>query len=162
MEKYDKLIAEALALGAYKANVITTDKIELDRVFRDICASNGCGVYGKCYMCPPDVGDIDALMAEVREYDYALVYQTVSELEDSLPDTAGQPSDQGEISAVIDSFLRELEPRERAVFIRRYFYADSVADIAKAAGLSYRAVTSMLHRTRKKLRARLQKEGIIV
>lgn len=86
----------------------------------------------------------------------------LSELEDSLPDTAGQPSDQGEISAVMDSFLRELEPRERAVFIRRYFYADSVADIAKAAGLSYRAVTSMLHRTRKKLRARLQKEGIIV
>ena len=84
MKKFDKLIAEAIALGAYKANVITTDKIELDRVFRDICASNGCGMYGKCYMCPPDVGDIDALMAEVREYDYALVYQTVSELEDSF------------------------------------------------------------------------------
>ncbi len=84
MEKFNKLISEAIALGAYKANVITTDRIELDRVFRDICASNGCGMYGKCYMCPPDVGDIDALMAEVMEYDYALVYQTVSELEDSF------------------------------------------------------------------------------
>lgn len=83
MEKLDKLIKEALALGARNANVITTDKIVLDRIFRDICASNGCGMYGKCYMCPPDVGDIDALMAEVREYDYALVYQTVSEIEDS-------------------------------------------------------------------------------
>ena len=86
----------------------------------------------------------------------------LSELEDTLPDTEGAPSEEGEITAVIDSFLRELEPRERAVFIRRYFYADSVGDIAKAAGLGYRAVTSMLHRTRKKLRARLQKEGIIV
>lgn len=84
MEKFDKLISGTLALGVHKANVITTDKIELDRVFRDICASNGCGMYGKCYMCPPDVGDIDELMAEVREYDYALVYQTVSELEDSF------------------------------------------------------------------------------
>ncbi len=84
MEKFDKLIKETLALGAFKASIITTDKIELDRVFRDICASNSCGMYGKCYMCPPDVGDIDALMAEVREYDYALVYQTVSGLEDSF------------------------------------------------------------------------------
>ncbi len=86
----------------------------------------------------------------------------LSELTDTLPDTEGAPSEEGEITAVIDSFLRELGPRERAIFIRRYFYADSVSDIAEAAGLGYRAVTSMLHRTRKRLRARLQKEGIIV
>ena len=34
-------------------------------------------------MCPPNVGDIDVLMNEVRKYDYALVYQTVTQLEDS-------------------------------------------------------------------------------
>ncbi|MBO5702829.1 MAG: DUF2284 domain-containing protein [Clostridia bacterium] len=84
MEKFDKLISETLALGAYKANVISADLIETDRVFRDICASNGCGMYGKCYMCPPDCGEIDDLMAEIGNYTYALVYQTVSELEDSF------------------------------------------------------------------------------
>ena len=84
MEKFDNLIAEAIALGAFKANVIAADKIECDRIFRDICASNGCGMYGKCYMCPPDCGDIDVLMAELGEYDFVLVYQTVSELEDSF------------------------------------------------------------------------------
>lgn len=83
MKKFDKLISEALALGAYKANVINADLIETDRVFRDICASNACGMYGKCYMCPPDCGEIDDLMAEVGNYKYALVYQTVFELEDS-------------------------------------------------------------------------------
>ena len=77
------LISEVLTLGATKANVIEADKIETDRSFRDMCAQNACGVYGKCHMCPPDVGDIEALMAEVGKYDYALVYQTVSELEDS-------------------------------------------------------------------------------
>jgi predicted metal-binding protein len=87
MENKDKLF-EALANatienGAYKANVIPTSLIVLDRRFRDMCESNACGVYGKCYMCPPDVGDIDELMAEVGNYDYALVYQTVTELEDS-------------------------------------------------------------------------------
>ena len=78
------MIAEALSLGAFKANVIETKNIVLDRVFRDICASNACGMYGKCYMCPPDAGDIDELMAQIGTYDYALVYQTVTELEDSF------------------------------------------------------------------------------
>ena len=80
---FEKMIAEALILGAFKANVIEAAKIETDRVFRDICASNSCGMYGRCYMCPPDAGDIDTLMSEIGNYDYVLVYQTVTELEDS-------------------------------------------------------------------------------
>ena len=35
-------------------------------------------------MCPPDVGEIEALMAQIGNYAYALVYQTVTELEDSF------------------------------------------------------------------------------
>ena len=77
------MLAEVKALGVYKASVIDARKIETDRAFRSMCESNACGVYGKCYMCPPDVGDIDELMAQVGNYDLALVYQTVTELEDS-------------------------------------------------------------------------------
>ena len=80
---FDALIADALEKGAYKANVIQTTDIVLDAAFRKMCASNACGVYGKCWMCPPDVGEIEVLMAEVRKYDYAFVYQTVTALEDS-------------------------------------------------------------------------------
>ena len=80
----NKMIEKALEYGAYKANVIETKNIVLDRAFRDICATNACGMYGKCYMCPPDVGEIEELMCEVGTYDYALVYQTVTELEDSF------------------------------------------------------------------------------
>ena len=79
-----ELTQKVLELGAYKANVISTKDVVLDRAFRAMCESNACGVYGKCYMCPPDVGDIDELMAQVGNYDYALVYQTVTELEDSF------------------------------------------------------------------------------
>lgn len=81
---FRELSALSIELGADRAGVIPTDQIVLDRAFRDMCASNACGMYGKCWMCPPDVGDIDALMAEVPQYDYALVYQTVTELEDSF------------------------------------------------------------------------------
>ena len=81
---FDSLISKALDLGASNANIIEVKDIALDRVFRDMCESNACGVYGKCWMCPPHVGDIDTLMAEVGDYEYALVYQTISELEDSF------------------------------------------------------------------------------
>ena len=79
-----ELIQKTLDLGAYKASVIEAKDIVLDRTFRAMCESNACGMYGRCYMCPPDVGDIDGLMREVDNYDYALVYQTVTDLEDSF------------------------------------------------------------------------------
>lgn len=80
----ESLEKSALDLGAYRATVIPTDQIVTDRVFRDMCAANYCGMYGKCHMCPPDVGEIDELMAELKSYSFALVYQTVTSLEDSF------------------------------------------------------------------------------
>ena len=77
------IISAALKLGAHRANIIARKDLLLDRSFRAACETNACGMYGKCYMCPPDIGDIDKLMADTQGYDYVLVYQTVTELEDS-------------------------------------------------------------------------------
>ena len=79
----ESIVQFALDNGAFRAAFVDVEKIDTDPVFRDMCASNACGNYGRCWMCPPDVGDIDALMAELKTYDIALVYQTVGELEDS-------------------------------------------------------------------------------
>ena len=78
------LIDALLSFGAYKAALIDASAVETDVSFRTMCESNACGLYGKCWTCPPDVGNIDALMDELRGYSHALVYQTVSELEDSF------------------------------------------------------------------------------
>ena len=83
-ELFDRLIAETLRLGADRAAVIDAAQIETDRVFRELCLANACGMVGKCWMCPPDVGEIEELMAEVRRYDHALVYQRIGQLEDSF------------------------------------------------------------------------------
>ena len=83
-ELFEALVSEALKLGAYKANVIDANNISCDSSFRDMCAVNSCGMYGTCYMCPPDVGDIEALMEKIKDFDFALVYQTVTELDDSF------------------------------------------------------------------------------
>lgn len=74
---------EALALGAFRAELIRVEDISTDASFRGLCASNACGNYGKNYMCPPDIGGIEELMRELRTYEMALVYQTVGVLEDS-------------------------------------------------------------------------------
>ena len=79
----NNVLRKVLEFGAYKASIIDAKEIVLDASFREMCKSNACGKYGKCYQCPPYVGEIENLMSHVRSYSYALVYQTVYPLEDS-------------------------------------------------------------------------------
>ena len=81
---HHELIALTLQSGAKKATVIDVKDIVLSASFRDICKGNGCGMYGRCWMCPPDIGDIDVLMSELRGYEHGLLYQTIYEIEDSF------------------------------------------------------------------------------
>lgn len=80
----DTIVSLALACGATHAAALPADGVVLDAAFRDICQSNACGNYGMCYMCPPDVGDIRAMMEAVRAYPSAVLYQTIHALEDSF------------------------------------------------------------------------------
>ncbi|MBR5546974.1 MAG: DUF2284 domain-containing protein [Clostridia bacterium] len=80
----EQLIERALEMGAAKAEIISVDQIITSAEFREACRKNLCGAWGRCWMCPPDVGDIEPLMAEIRKYKQALWYQTIGELEDSF------------------------------------------------------------------------------
>ena len=82
-ERIRLLEAKTLQLGAFRAKVIEVSNVETDASFRDMCASNACGMYGACWTCPPDIGPIEVLMEQLREYSHVLVYQTVGQLEDS-------------------------------------------------------------------------------
>ena len=81
---HEELIALALQSGADKAAIIRGEDVVLSASFRDICRINGCGLYGRCWMCPPDIGEIGELMARVRAFDHALLYQTIHGIEDSF------------------------------------------------------------------------------
>ena len=65
-----------------------------------------------------------------------------------------------ETLASIHRFLDGLPQTERKVFLRRYWYLDSVAQIAEQFGFSESKVTAMLHRTRGKLGKHLKKEEL--
>ena len=81
-EKY--FLQKIVDLGATRAEVVNVEDIELDASFRKLCHSNECGMYGKCWMCPPDIGEIDELMKALRKFSLCFVYQTVGTLADSF------------------------------------------------------------------------------
>lgn len=86
-----------------------------------------------------------------------------SELIESIPDNKGtDPSEDGEIVFVIQGFLDTLDPLDRWIFLRRYFYGASVSSLAENLEISASALSTKLSRLRKKLRNVLEKEGIHV
>lgn len=66
-----------------------------------------------------------------------------------------------ELAASMNRFLGELTVQERYVFVRRYWYLDSLADIAKNTGFSGSKVASMLFRLRGRLKKQLIKEELL-
>ena len=64
-----------------------------------------------------------------------------------------------ELQKKLNDFLLALPQVDRQVFMCRYWYMDSISDIAKQFTCSESKVKSMLYRTRNKLRAMLEKEG---
>jgi RNA polymerase sigma-70 factor (ECF subfamily) len=64
-----------------------------------------------------------------------------------------------ELKKKLNDFLLALPQTERVVFMRRYWYMDSISAIAARFACSESRIKSMLYRTRNKLRAMLEKEG---
>jgi len=67
-----------------------------------------------------------------------------------------------DLGALISDFLRSEKPLLRKIFVRRYFYEDSLSDIALFFGIGLSNVKTSLFRTRERLKKYLQKEGIYV
>lgn len=74
-------------------------------------------------------------------------------------DTVEQEIDRRELVEAINSFMSGLPERKRNLFIRRYWYADAVADIAGAYGMGAGNVAKTLERVRKQLKAYLTERG---
>lgn len=67
-----------------------------------------------------------------------------------------------ELSQLLGDFLRQQEKTNRLLFLRRYWYADTIEELSRRFQLSQSAVKSSLLRTRRQLRAYLEREGIAV
>ena len=84
------------------------------------------------------------------------------ELEEALGvNTVEDAVTQSELSRIISEFLHGQSAAERKVFVRRYWYCDSVSDICARYGYGKSKVLMMLKRCRGKLAERLKKEGYL-
>lgn len=86
----------------------------------------------------------------------------LEELRDCLP--APVPTEQIvddiTLTETLKRFLADLKPEARRVFLRRYWYASSIGEIARDYGWTESRVKMSLLRSREKLKARLEEEGI--
>lgn len=64
-----------------------------------------------------------------------------------------------ELLKTINDFLEKMKAEDRDIFVRRYWFLDSIADISKRHHMSAGSVKMNLYRSRRKLLKVLEKEG---
>ena len=104
---------------------------------------------------------LERYRAEKRNFGQADA--ALAELEECVPDTAVMPERVAEsemITQALNRFLAALPPLHRGIFVRRYWYISSIAEIAGDYGLSVSNTKTILFRTRKRLKENFVKEGI--
>ena len=86
---------------------------------------------------------------------------SLDELAEILPDESiGENISNDNLTELISDFLRKEKADVRNVFMRKYYFFDSVGDISKRYSFTEDKVKSMLYHTRKKLKDYLIKEGV--
>lgn len=80
---------------------------------------------------------------------------------DRAADFAEDVVREGEILQVINEFLWKFDPEKRDIFIRRYWYLDSMEEIAVRHGKSVGSIKTALHRMRKKLEKNLKERRFL-
>ncbi len=85
----------------------------------------------------------------------------LDEIADCIPSSISVENEVAvnEVSAMINGFLETLDKKDRIMFMKRYWCAESVKDIAEAFGTGSRYVSVRLFRVRKALKKYLIKEG---
>lgn len=77
------------------------------------------------------------------------------------PDDTLQAIEAAELEEAVNRFLRTLPEQECSVFLRRYWFTEPMAEIARHCGMREATVRTSLFRSREKLRRHLEKEGLL-
>ena len=87
----------------------------------------------------------------------------LDELEDTIPalGTVESELEAKELSNCISKYLARLPYDDRYAFLRRYYYADSITDIAETLGKTPHRISVRLFRIRDNLKKYLRKEGML-
>lgn len=106
------------------------------------------------------LGRLDWLNAAKRK---AEVVTLTREMELCIPDRSNDRRLEGqELGALLNRFLGTISRENRMIFLRRYWYTDSIREISQRYGITQSKVKTSLHRTRNALSVFLNKEGVTV
>ena len=137
------LVLSALMDGDAHDTLPTADPKRRDRLAQRVARVEQTGLGGGC--------------GAVVEHD------TTGELGELLadPNTPERQLEARELAAAIEGFLSTLSRDDRVIFMRRYWLASPLGEIARDFGCSTARVKSSLHRSRKKLKQHLEEEGLL-
>ncbi len=94
----------------------------------------------------------------------AFIMELSAEMEQCIPDSCRDESitDDIALKESINGFLSGLDSEKRTIFLRRYWFMDSIAEISERMGISESKIKTTLFRCRNKFRQYLEKEGYIL
>lgn len=78
---------------------------------------------------------------------------------DELADSVPAPSQDQDLGSGLNLWLKSLSKEDRAIFLRRHWFGDSVKDIAKSMAMTEGAISVRLHRLKNQLKTYLTREG---
>lgn len=90
----------------------------------------------------------------------ATIVELSEELMECIPDNA-QTGDETGLRELMIEFLKDLPEEKRKLFLRRYWYGESIKELAEAFGCRESRVKSILFRLRKQLWRELKKEDVV-
>jgi RNA polymerase sigma-70 factor (ECF subfamily) len=107
---------------------------------------------------------LDRLRRQGAEKRSGAIVSALEELEECVAGTASTENEalSSLLADSINDFLAALPKKEREIFLRRYFYGNSVKAISRRMCVTQGCVYTSLSRSRAKLRSHLEKEGYVI
>ena len=77
------LIESLLNDKIHQSSVINTNQISFSDQVVANCKMNHCGKYNKSWLCPPAIGDLNALKQKYQQFNQAMVFTKLYEIENA-------------------------------------------------------------------------------
>lgn len=90
-----------------------------------------------------------------------VMVEMTKELEETIPDETFQKTSEGELTMYIQDYLRSLPSDKRILFVRRYWYGDSIKELAVMFCMTQSSVKVSLFRMREQFKEMLVCQGVI-
>ena len=143
----DRRDAEECVNDAYKAVWDTIPPNRPDNLFAYLAA-----------LCRNSA--LDKVKKNTAQKRSVTIVELTNEMSECVPDQGSISDERADrLSVLINEYLDTLSKDKRAVFVGRYWYCESVAEISKRTGFSESKVKTTLHRTREGLKKYIIKKG---